>query len=1008
MKKILILSSNPRNDLKLDREIKDLQNIIKRSKNQSQFDIEFKPEVRPEELQDLFLEHEPQIVHFCGYGTGVRGLVLQNSAGEEQLVSIDALSNLFQLFENSCECVLLDGCYSEIQANAIAKYINYTIGISYETRDDTGIPQRFAKRYAFTTGFYRALGWGKSIEESYQFGCNAIQIQIAKANNSRSSKSKASQQMLAVDVAEPIIISEDLKPVLKKKQLLTSFTESATSALSGNDPDSSTTPDLSSQLMAALEVEEGYKQYRELTRETWDEFGQTSFVAREPISKNEYRQRTTLLSKVKKIWIEDFLKPSLSGNAAINLNWKYSLQSVKLPFEAIELDESFEELKTTDILNQTGQGKTFLILGEPGSGKTIALLQLTERLVTQIEQDLTKPISVVFNLSSWGQKPQSIEKWLIEELKDKYQVPQRCSEPWLKQQQLILLLDGLDEVRADRRDACVRALNQFIATHNITEMVICSRIKDYEALTERLQLSSAICIKPLSSEQVSSFLTKAGDSLAGLKTLLQRDRELAQFAQTPLILNIMSMAYRGWSAEKLLQQFRTSEDRYRHLFDSYIKRMLNRRVMKQLTQNSNSTQYPQEKVLNWLSWLAKQLSDASQTVFLIEKIQPTWLPKDYQKLLYAIGVGWTVGLTAAIFHVAQLSIVFGGGLGQGLKAGVIAGLSYGVLGGFISRLLNGIVARLAMGLTLGITFGLAFYSILGKDFGLSYGLFYTICGFLIYEFFSEDIKLVDTLKWSWHKALKNWWLGVIFVLILTVTNEVLFGLIFGLLLWLILGREKQTKISKTTKPNQGIWKSVQNTIEVAVIIGLGSGILTGVIHCGISIKAIPSSIPITKNSLVFGLANGIMFGYAAALLSTQGAGFVGLKHLMLRFLLWRSGRIPWNYARFLDYASERLLMKKVGGGYVFYHRMLMEHFAQRNRVSREPVPVTPRETLQPVVQTGTNTTVRSSNINSTVTSTMLGSSNTVQERFVCGNCGHQNRANAKFCSKCGKRITQNT
>ena len=130
MKKILILSSNPRNDLKLDREIKDLQNVIKRSKNQSQFETKFEPEVRPEELQVLFLEHEPRIVHFCGHGTREEGLVLQNQAGQEQVVSTDALSNLFELFDKQIECVILNACYSEVQANAIVQHINYAIDLS--------------------------------------------------------------------------------------------------------------------------------------------------------------------------------------------------------------------------------------------------------------------------------------------------------------------------------------------------------------------------------------------------------------------------------------------------------------------------------------------------------------------------------------------------------------------------------------------------------------------------------------------------------------------------------------------------------------------------------------------------------------------------------------------------------------------------------------------------------------------------------------------------------------
>jgi hypothetical protein len=50
---------------------------------------------------------------------------------------------------------------------------------------------------------------------------------------------------------------------------------------------------------------------------------------------------------------------------------------------------------------------------------------------------------------------------------------------------------------------------------------------------------------------------------------------------------------------------------------------------------------------------------------------------------------------------------------------------------------------------------------------------------------------------------------------------------------------------------------------------------------------------------------------------------------VLRLWLIRNGSTPWNYIRFLDYAAERILLRKVGGGYAFIHRMLLEHFAER-------------------------------------------------------------------------------
>ena len=43
--------------------------------------------------------------------------------------------------------------------------------------------------------------------------------------------------------------------------------------------------------------------------------------------------------------------------------------------------------------------------------------------------------------------------------------------------------------------------------------------------------------------------------------------------------------------------------------------------------------------------------------------------------------------------------------------------------------------------------------------------------------------------------------------------------------------------------------------------------------------------------------------------------------------------MPWNYPRFLDYATERILLRKVGGGYIFVHRLLLEYFAALDAMS---------------------------------------------------------------------------
>jgi hypothetical protein len=67
---------------------------------------------------------------------------------------------------------------------------------------------------------------------------------------------------------------------------------------------------------------------------------------------------------------------------------------------------------------------------------------------------------------------------------------------------------------------------------------------------------------------------------------------------------------------------------------------------------------------------------------------------------------------------------------------------------------------------------------------------------------------------------------------------------------------------------------------------------------------------------IFGLIVGFTLG-----------GFTAVQHLVLRALLATSGTMPWNIARFLDYCADRIFLRKVGGGYIFIHRLLMEHFA---------------------------------------------------------------------------------
>src|ERR671932_2408111 len=257
-------------------------------------------------------------------------------------------------------------------------------------------------------------------------------------------------------------------------------------------------------------------------------------------SRQEYRNRQILLNKVKNYWVKGVLETSLHGKAIIELGLEERSNAVERPWGLVweSSDKPQQPLPPgTRLINkfdEMGAGRTLLILGEPGSGKTTTLLELTRDLIEQAELDLTQPMPVVFNLSSWSGHKQAIADWLVQELHTKYQVSKEIGKDWVKEQELLLLLDGLDEVSAKQRQACVDALNHFNQEHGQTEIVVCSRIKDYEALSTRLQFQAAIYLQPLTLEQIYHYLANVGSKLAALSNALHTDETLQELAQSPL------------------------------------------------------------------------------------------------------------------------------------------------------------------------------------------------------------------------------------------------------------------------------------------------------------------------------------------------------------------------------------------------------------------------------------------------------------------------------------------
>jgi len=683
------------------------------------------------------------------------------------------------------------------------------------------------------------------------------------------------------------------------------------------------------------------------------------------------RDRHILLNKVKNFWVKGVLETSLYGRAIIELGLEFRLDLVERPWDILwgTPDDHQQRLsqgtKVSQKFLELGEGRSLLILGEPGSGKTTTLLELAKDLIEHAEQDINQLIPVVFNLSSWKGGKQAITDWLISELNTQYQVSKTLAKRLIESNQLLLLLDGLDEVSLENRENCAIALNQFLQKNGDHEIVVCSRIGDYQALKTRLKLQTAICLQPLTVDQIQDYFNRAGSELTTVKEALKTDLILQELTKSPLMLSIITLAYSGILPSDFLE-FSTIEGRRTHLFDTYIKRMfLRRRVNKR---------YSQEKVIHYLSWLDKNMVKHSQTVFSIESLQLTWLDKSWQKDIYTSLVYLIFNLILCVLFQIILSsvvtlfrdtiqisndsiIIIFDGLFLGLLNGYILGTIFILLRKRLSNSIGAILLILINGFTQFILWMIISQN--SMDFGLIGGLSGGLIGLINLQLINDKIVPTETLKWSWNQAKKSltkslfWGLGIgafigitytfitllnfaftmtynsidesiptfsfklaehpIVLFVFMLINIIVFSLIFeiiGGIIGGILGGLMGTTIENRTIPNQGIFQSLKNAVILSVV---------SIIFLEIVAKISGFYLPIL---------NGITLGILVGLI---GGGGAAIKHFILRCILCLNRSIPWNYAKFLDAAVGWIFLQKIGGSYIFIHRLLLEHFAQLNR-----------------------------------------------------------------------------
>lgn len=173
--KVLFLAANPLNTerLRIDREIRSIDQALRSAQLRDAFELHQQWATRVADLQSHFLRYQPTIVHFSGHGNETCELLLEDNHGYAKAIPQQALSSLFAVLRGNTRCVLLNACFSDQQAMAIAEHIDCVIGMTSAVGDDAAI--------AFSVAFYQALGYGQSVQRAFELG--KIQVDLEGVGN---------------------------------------------------------------------------------------------------------------------------------------------------------------------------------------------------------------------------------------------------------------------------------------------------------------------------------------------------------------------------------------------------------------------------------------------------------------------------------------------------------------------------------------------------------------------------------------------------------------------------------------------------------------------------------------------------------------------------------------------------------------------------------------------------------------------------------------------------------
>ncbi|HWO25876.1 MAG TPA: hypothetical protein VNO30_44380, partial [Kofleriaceae bacterium] len=172
---VLFLAADPSETraLALDREARAIHKELESAGYRERFEFVTRWIGEPLDLLRELRKLKPTVVHFSGRGTWGgehrHGLFFKGLDGGARFVSAQAIERTFGAVGSTVKLVVLNGCYSEAQAEALLVHVDCVVGTSGSSHSDAA--------RSFAIGFYGGLGDRESVVVACEQGAAAMSLE---------------------------------------------------------------------------------------------------------------------------------------------------------------------------------------------------------------------------------------------------------------------------------------------------------------------------------------------------------------------------------------------------------------------------------------------------------------------------------------------------------------------------------------------------------------------------------------------------------------------------------------------------------------------------------------------------------------------------------------------------------------------------------------------------------------------------------------------------------------